>query len=362
MKKKNWSRFYELYKSDLSLAEIEKLVKSDVPGVYEFYARDMERPDHKQNWFIRSLVFARNFFLAFLLKLTAGRRLAYSLALFVFFYGLLVGLNQWILFGFLILNFLLALEVADKLVAKDELEVAREIQMGLMPKKALLNGNYDIACFSEPAREVGGDYYDFIKPRDQSGHTYIVVGDVKGKGMAAALYMVRIQALLQYLFERLNSPREVLITLNQNVSKILKKDYFISLSITKIHDEGEFIFCRAGHMPLIHYQAQVKKCRVVEPKGIAVGLENNGCFDRTIEEISLHPRSDDVLVYYTDGIVETMNVSGKQYGEDALMKIVGENSDKSSEEIKELVLADIARFRGNAPAHDDLTLLVMKMK
>lgn len=78
-------RFYELFKSDLSLNEIERLIKQDVPGVYDFYAREMEKPDKKQNKILHAFTFARNFFVAFLLKLTAARRLFYSIALFLFF-------------------------------------------------------------------------------------------------------------------------------------------------------------------------------------------------------------------------------------------------------------------------------------
>jgi len=138
-KKENWKnlkRFYQLYKSDLSISEIERLVKRDVPGLYEFYSRDMEKPDQDRNRLYRALTFVRNFFLTFLLKLTAARRLFYSVSLLLFFYGLFAGLTNWIFLSFLILNILLALEVADKIMAKDELEVARDIQMGLMPRSA----------------------------------------------------------------------------------------------------------------------------------------------------------------------------------------------------------------------------------
>jgi sigma-B regulation protein RsbU (phosphoserine phosphatase) len=361
-KNSNLRKYYELLKRDLTLNEIEKLVRRDVPAVYEFYAREMEKPDGKQNLIMRILVFSRNFFIAFLLKLTAARRLTYSVALFVFFYGLFIGSNPWILVGFIMLNILLALEVTDKLIAKDELEVAREIQMGLMPEQAPFEDCLEISCYSKAAREVGGDYYDFIRPKSDSNRLYIVVGDVKGKGMAAALYMVRVQALLQYLLEEIPSPKEVLIALNHNVCKIMRKDYFISMAITRIHRDGKFTLCRAGHMPVIHYIANERNCKIVEPKGIAIGLENNGCFERTIEEVNLDAKTNDVFVFYTDGLIETMNNKGDQYGEESLLKVIKENATKSTPEIKDSVLKDIAKFSGMTPSHDDLTLIVVKIK
>jgi serine phosphatase RsbU (regulator of sigma subunit) len=357
---KNFQRFYHLYKSDLSLNEIEKLVKRDVPGLYDFYARDMEKPDKKQHRVIRYLTFTRNFFLSFLLKLTAARRLFYSVAFILFFYGLFSGLDRFMLIGFIVLNILLALEVADKLIVKDELEVARDIQMGLMPLKAPQNTQYDIACFTEPAREVGGDYYDFLQPKNNEDRTYIIVGDVKGKGMAAALYMVRVQALLHYLIDQMSAPKDILIALNHNIRRIMRKDYFISLAIIRVNEKGEFNFCRAGHMPLIHYRAKTKRCEILLPEGIAVGLENNGSFDRIIEEIKLSPSPGDVFAFYTDGVVETRNESNMEYGDDALQKIICESAGKSAERIKDTILTDLAKFRGKAPSHDDITLLVIK--
>jgi sigma-B regulation protein RsbU (phosphoserine phosphatase) len=361
-KKESWQtfrRFFYLYKSDLSLNEIERLVKRDVPGVYEFYARKMEKPDQKRNWLVRSLTFSRNFFMAFLLRLTPARRLFYSIALFLFFYGLITGMNNWIVLSFILFNVLLALEVADKMVAKDELEIAREIQTGLMPTSAPENFKYDMACFSEPAREVGGDYYDFI-PSKSDNQTFIVVGDVSGKGMAAALYMVRIQALLQLIMEKKDSPKDILIDLNKNVRKILRHDYFISMAISRVDDDGNLRFCRAGHMPLIHYSGRTGKCETLEPGGIAVGLENNGRFDETIEEITVLPKKNDILVYYTDGVTEAMNGNKVEYGETALKKIICDNAQASAEGIKTAILEDIARFRRTEAPHDDLTIVVVK--
>jgi serine phosphatase RsbU (regulator of sigma subunit) len=357
---KNVKRLYQLYKSDLTPGEIERLIRRDVPGLYDFYVRDMEKPDQKRNKVSRFVFFIRNFLVAFLLKLTAARRLFYSLAVFFFFFGLFNGLNNWVFLGFVILNILLALEVADKLMAKDELAVAREIQMSLMPKTAPSHLPYEMACISEPAREVGGDYYDFIDANHQQNRTYLVIADVKGKGMAAALYMVRVQALLQYLMDKHHSPTDILTALNKNIRRIMRHDYFISMALCSIEPDASIRFSRAGHMPLIHFSFRHQQCFSVEPRGIAVGLENSTLFEKTIEEITVTPESNDVLVFYTDGVVETMDSTKNQYGETALQKVICEKAHLPAKQILDAVLDEITRFRGVNPPIDDLTLIVMK--
>ncbi len=140
------------------------------------------------------------------------------------------------------------------MTAKDELEVAREIQMGLMPKEAPTDLGYDIACFSEAARDVGGDYYDFIQPQQLPGTTFLVIGDVSGKGMGAALRMVQVQAILHNLSEQYTHPKEILLALNQNLRSILKVGSFFTVSMAGFNSDNVLHLCRAGHMPLIHYQ------------------------------------------------------------------------------------------------------------
>jgi serine phosphatase RsbU (regulator of sigma subunit) len=357
-----FKNFYHLFKQDLSLREIERLIKWDVPSSYDFYSRSMEKPDKKKNRFSRALIFSRNFFIAFLLKISPARRLIYSVSLILFVYSLMIGMTQWTILAFITLNILLALEVADKLLAKGELEVAREIQMSLMPKYVPDGIPYDVSFFAESALEVGGDYYDFIQPAGRDNGTYIIVGDVKGKGMAAALYMARIQALLQYITQNYETPGQILVELNRNVRKILSADYFISLLVSHVNSSGQLSFCRAGHLPLVHYEAASSKIRVLEPGGMAVGLDNGQRFEETIEERTITPGSGDILVYYTDGVVETMNNDKEQYGEAALLNQIKRNASKSSQAIINAIMMDVATFRGNTPPHDDLTLLVMKVQ
>ena len=353
-------RFYNLYASDLSLSEIERLIKRDAPGVYDFYLREADQPDKKQDPFERTFRTIGNLFTAFIRKLTPARRALYSLILFFFAYAVIASSWIWASISFLFLNVLLAFELADKLTAKDELEVAREIQMGLMPAEAPANLGYDIACFSEAARDVGGDYYDFIQPQALPGTTFIVIGDVSGKGMGAALRMVQVQAILHNLSEQYAHPKEILQALDQNLRNILKVGSFFTVSMASFNSDNSLHLCRAGHMPLIHYQKAQHHCREIVPPGIGVGLPECGKFNQELEEVDVKIAPGDVLVFYTDGVVETMNNVKSEFGEERLKRVVVENAEKPAAEIQDAILKSVAQFRGAAPFHDDLTMIVMK--
>ena len=355
-------RFSKLYSSALSLREIEGLIKRDAPGIYEFYLRDVKQAGRDAHPFSRGVNFVGSLFMAFLLKLTPARRMFYSLALFVFIYGFLVGSWIWGVLGFLALNLLLAFELADKLTARDDLEVAREIQMGLMPRNAPEDTPFDIACYSEAAREVGGDYYDFIQPAQPADTTLIVIGDVSGKGMGAALYMVQVKAILRNLISQHERPHEILTTLNTQLKQILRQGSFFTVSIASVNAKPELTLCRAGHMPLIHYQHECKTCREVVPGGIGIGLPDHGRFAELLEETTVPFAPGDVLLFYTDGLVETMNTSKVEFDDFRLKQLIEANAAKPAREIQNAILSALARFRGAAPPLDDITLIVMKVK
>jgi serine phosphatase RsbU (regulator of sigma subunit) len=353
-------RFYELYASDLSLSEIERLIKRDAPGVYDFYLREVEKTNQKPDSFSRVLKLIANLFIAFLRKLTPSRRVLYSLILLFFIAGLVSGRWFWATIAFLLLNVLLAFELADKLTAKDELEVAREIQMGLMPKEAPSTIGFDIACFSETALEVGGDYYDFIQPPKSRDTTFLVIGDVSGKGMGAALHMVQVQAILHNLAEQHKKPRDILLALNQNLQHVLRNGSFFTITIASFNAEKTLHVCRAGHMPLIHHRKNSGACAEIVPPGIGIGLPFKGQFAESLEEIEVPVEPGDVFFFYTDGVVETMNSAKKEFGEERMKNLITENAHKPAAAIKDALLSALARFRGPNPPHDDLTLVVLK--
>jgi len=354
-------RIFDLYISDLRFEEIERLVKRESAEIYEFYKNEIPKPDITQNKFIRSLIFIRSLFNAFLLKMSAARRVFYLASLLIFIIGYMNGTGSYVVLSFIIINILLAFELADKLIVKDEIQLARKIQKNLLPVEVPENKFFDISAHSEPAKEVGGDYFEFIEvPKGKK--TFIVIGDISGKGMAAALYMVRVQAIIQFLIQNFESLSSLIVNLKKYFSQRLRKEYFLTLLASTINEDGSITFCRAGHSPVYHYKKDENRIDTLAPKGIGIGLNDKGIFEKTIEEITIKPNSGDLFILITDGITEAMNNYKQQFGEKRLINLIIQNADKTPDEIKDRLLLTLNRFRNDFPQHDDQTIIILKTK
>jgi sigma-B regulation protein RsbU (phosphoserine phosphatase) len=350
-------RMFDLYTSDLSYQEIERLIKREAGEVYEFFAKEIPKPDPKHNRVRRGFIFARSLFNAFIMKLTPARRFFYLAALLFFIVGYANAKPGYILLSFLILNLLLAFELADKLSAKGELDVARRIQSDLIPKHSAKIYNYNIVSYYEPAREVGGDYFDVIEGPLRS---YIFVGDISGKGMAAALYMVRVQSILHMLLETISDIKEVVINLKKYFSKNLRREYFLTLVTASVKSDGTLEIVRAGHLPVYWFKNETKEFDTICPQGMGIGFNDKGIFEKTLETVEFKPSSQDVIFFYTDGVSETMNVLYNEFGEANIKRVIKSNANKTAEEIKHALLRSIAGFRGTADQHDDVTFVILK--
>ncbi|GJQ62711.1 MAG: hypothetical protein SCALA702_17640 [Melioribacteraceae bacterium] len=359
MAKENpFKRIFDLYTSDLGYQEIERLIKRDASEVYEYFAHDIPKPDVTKNKFSRALIFLRSLFNAFLLKLSPARRLIYIFTIVIFIVGLVQAINSYVVLSFLIMNILLAFELADKLTVKDDLNTARTIQSRLLPQDKIDLPGYQVATYYESAKEVGGDYYDILDVKDDKH--LLVVGDISGKGLAAALYMVRLQAILQFLAESASNPKEILIKLNRMFSKKLSKGYFLTLLLACIDKGGSISIIRAGHTPVLHYIAAEDKFVEHTPKGIGIGLNDGKIFENSVEEINIKPETGDILFFYTDGITELMDDYKRQFGDGYIRNIISGSKDKDVEVIKERINAAVEEFRGRMTGQDDLTYLVFK--
>lgn len=353
-------RLFRFYTGELNYNEFHKLVKRDVPEVYDFYVKRMKKPEKGRNRIVDFILFSRNLFLEFLNLLSPMRRVLYSLGLILFilaYFGNDWGFAVW---GFILINLLVAFELADKLTAKDELEVAREIQMKMMPGVPPDNKYYQISCYMATAREVGGDYYDFIKPDPENDKTFVVIGDVSGKGMSAALLMVQVQSVLHNIVSTESSPKTILNTLNLNLKRVLGKGSFLTLSIAEVNSGGEIILSRAGHMPLLHFSKSDGKCTRVIPGGIGIGLANELLFSNSTEEVYLKPSPGDLFVFFTDGVVEAMDSYYRTFGEENLTRLICENAERSAEEVRDVIVNAVKTFTYSSPVQDDLTLIIMK--
>ena len=354
-------RLFDLYTSELSFEEVEKTIKNESAAVYEFYKTEIPQPDMNLNKLDRSYIFLKSLFNAFLLKLSPGRRIFYLSAILIFAVGILGNNTPYIIFSFLILNLLIAFELADKLIVKDEIILAKSIQKSLMPNSPCHNEHFEISAFSEAAKEVGGDYFDVIES-PKSDKTFLVIGDISGKGMAAALYMVRVQAILQFLIENYDDLKKITIELKKYFARKLKNNYFLTLSIASIDKKGRIKFCRAGHLPLLYFSHKNNSFNELAPRGIAIGFNDKGLFEKNLEVASLKCEMDDIVCLYTDGVTEAMNAAKVQFGIDRVKNIIEENKEKNADEIKSILLSTINSFRGKVEMNDDISLIILKKK
>ncbi len=241
-----------------------------------------------------------------------------------------------------------------------ELEIARTVQMSLLPKGNPLVEGYDIAGICLPALEVGGDYYDFIQL--EQGKIGIAIGDVSGKGVPAAIYMTLTKGILQSHASENSSPAEVLIKLNRQMYLNIERNSFVSMFYAVLDMRKHKIrFARAGHNPAILAQRSTNVSTLLQPRGIALGLEQGPRFQTTLEEHEMPLQSGDVLTFYTDGFTEASNAQGEEFGEQRLENIISSSKLDSANGIIQGVVRSVKTFVGNTPQHDDMTMVVIKV-
>ncbi len=355
---------HEILTRDLTRQEFDKLFGNDTRGMYEFYTRNMKSMEGEKRPIHRAVKFIWNFFVAFMMKLTPARRFLYAIAIVFFFIALFEGKVESSLYAFFIINFLLALEVADKLMTKDELAVAREIQEGLQPQTATSAPGYEFITYSEPAREIGGDYHDILSL--PTGETLVVVGDVSGKGISSALYVVKAQTALHLFVQECSNIKTLLVKLNQHICSEVKKNYFLTLAMAKLFPSGDVELCRAGHLPALLWKKESQTTEWLKPNGMAVGLMAcaNGTgkqeFERALEVHSCKMQSGDLLVFYSDGITEAVDRNGKEYGQDRLARFFKTFAEEPLEKLKQRLLNDVTLYRNGIELRDDLTFVLIR--
>ena len=252
-------------------------------------------------------------------------------------------------------------DLAQEERIKQELQIARKVQQSFLPvRKPELEG-IDLAAICIPAYETGGDYYDFISLNEQQ--LAITVGDVSGKGFQAAFYMTFIKGVLHALCLDHTSTVPILKKANKLFRENARRGTFISLIYGVIDlNKQEFKFSRAGHNPLLYYREKENLLKSIKPNGLALGMTDGKLFEDNIVESIIRLEKGDMLVLFTDGIVEAVDNNGQQYGDQRLERMVYFHHSKSAEEMVEQIVKDVEKFADGAKQHDDMTLLVIKQK
>ncbi len=248
-------------------------------------------------------------------------------------------------------------EILDKKQAEKELGVAGEIQSSLIPHSFPETDKYEMYAFSIPAKGVGGDYYDYI----DFGNNKLAVTmfDVSGKGVPAALIMVMIRSILRTIASLDEETQAILTKLNNTISEEIVEDrYATGFYLLFDAERGIMSYTNAGHGPLILYRAKQDIFEFKDTDGMPVGIMSGVEYGQDYTTLE----AGDVAILYTDGITEAMNETHEEYGMDRLYAIVRANKRESAREISNRVLEDVNKFVGNAPQHDDETLLIFKMR
>gem|GEM_PF-1027650 len=248
---------------------------------------------------------------------------------------------------------------------EQEFEIARKIQTTMLCCRIPESPFLEIASLCEPAYEVGGDYYDFVSfPGRSPNRIGVVIGDVSGKGVSAAFYMTMIKGILQTQAQVTpDSTRETLIRANDIFYEHVERNKFISM-IYAIFDfeKGSVQLSRAGHNPLVIKKSEAADPETLTPKGMALGLVRGKAFSDFIEEAEIRFKGGDVFVFYTDGLSEAMNKHGEEFGEERLFATIQRFTHQSATEILQGILDSVNAFVGKTPKHDDLTMIVVKIK
>ncbi len=347
---------------------LRDLVHHDARETFRFYTRGIDFESLRAlPWFKRYPAIAWRVFVALAYRLSPARRLAFAAATFFGLIGwitLLIYIASWgpprqdsgafwLFLSFVIFLLLLLMELRDKLDLKSDLEIAREIQFGLVPPGPFLQNGTAIHCYMRPANTVGGDYYDIIQLEEKK--VGIVIGDVAGKGMPAALMMALLQGSLRTLITAGHRASELMTKLNEYLCANIPENKLVTLFYGELDTAtGEFRYVNAGHNAPVLIRANGALERLAATS-LVMGIDPEAQFQVKDDLI----QSADRLLLFTDGLTEAFNVKEQEYGEQRLTSFLQRNSKMPSDELIKALVADVVKFCGAERPGDDMTLVAI---
>ena len=379
--------FFRRYTHDLTSEELGKLFTRETPEAYRFFARGINTAELEGlPWYQRAIKYAQGFFLAFTMRLSPARRLMYGVSLAMAVIGLLqlfagFGLLRipipvalffvhvrvpgpvfsdgtlWLLGGFLLMNLLVLLEVADRLSLKRDLEVAREIQQAMLPDGTWSGPGVEAFGLTKPANTVGGDFYDILPQPD--GTVIVALGDVAGKASPAALLMALLLAILRTLVDEGMPLPDLCKRLNLQVTRHAPASRFITLFLASFNPaSGRLTFVNAGQTPPL-LRRQNGTIERLMSGGIALGMFDGSTYEQG--EVQLNP--GDALLMYSDGITEAESPDGRPFDEAGLERTLalhaGAYQASAAATLGRAVFDAVERHRRDQRLADDLTVLVL---
>lgn len=244
---------------------------------------------------------------------------------------------------------------------QEQLKIAKEVQDKLLPASLPQNDRIEFKALSENAYEVGGDYFDVSQPQE---HIFrVAIGDVSGKGTTAAFYMAEVKGIFHALTQLNLSVRQFVATANQALAECLQQGFFVTLTYLEIDVRRRTVeMIRAGHTPTYYYSTRTKEITSIREGTLGLGLVRTGGFSNYINDpTEIAYEEGDLLVLYTDGIVEARNEDGEEFGYERLETIISESAEQSVDEISGKVVESVKSFT-HKELDDDYTVLIIRLK
>jgi sigma-B regulation protein RsbU (phosphoserine phosphatase) len=263
--------------------------------------------------------------------------------------------------AFALYNEIVYLEANEKKRLDHDLEIAREIQSILLPSDPPPVPGFEISGLNIPARQVSGDYFDYLVVDDN--RTGVAIADVSGKGVPASLIMAMCRSVIRSQAPLHSSPAEVLHRVNRQLYPDIKEDMFISMvyMILDAH-ESDIRMARAGHDPPLLYRAATGKVESLNPKGMALGIDSGEVFDRVCADFEFRLEPGDYALLYTDGATEALDAEGEEFGTERLVRSLQSAATGSAAHVIQRLTEDLKTFVGNYPQHDDITLIAIRKR
>lgn len=261
--------------------------------------------------------------------------------------------------AFALYNAIIYSEANEKKRLDHDLQIARDIQRILLPDEAPKVNGFEIAGMNVPARQVSGDYFDYIKIDEE--RLGVAIADVSGKGVPASLIMAICRSVLRSQAIGNSSPADVLQKVNRQLYPDIKEDMFISMAYLVLdHARGDVTLARAGHDAPLLYQREKGTVTPLKPRGMVVGIDSGDVFDRLTQNFAVGLERDDCILLYTDGITEALDNEGNEFGLERTMESVRSSAKEGAQPIVTRLIDDLRNFVGSTPQNDDITLIAIR--
>jgi sigma-B regulation protein RsbU (phosphoserine phosphatase) len=261
--------------------------------------------------------------------------------------------------AFALYNAIIYSEANEKKRLDHDLEIARDIQRVLLPAEPPSVNGFEISGINVPARQVSGDYFDYIKVDEE--RLGVAIADVSGKGVPASLIMAICRSVLRSQAAQNPSPADVLQKVNRQLYPDIKEDMFISMAYVILnHARNAVTLSRAGHDAPLLYKRASQTITPLKTPGMVVGIDSGSVFDRLTTDVAVPLERDDCLLLYTDGVTEALDSGGDEFGIERTMESVRASAKSGAQAIVTRLIDDLRNFVGSQPQNDDITLIAIR--